>query len=48
VTAEWVQAGPKRRHRIYRLTPEGRKQLSAEISDYRRVSQAIQRVIQPA
>ncbi len=48
VTAEWVAAGPKRRSRIYRLTPEGRKQLSAEISEYRRVSQAIERVIEPA
>jgi transcriptional regulator len=48
VTAEWAQAGPKRRNRIYHLTPEGRKQLSAEISGYRRVSQAIERVIQPA
>ena len=48
VTAEWVQAGPKRRSRIYHLTPEGRKQLSAEISEYRRVAQAIERVIQPA
>ena len=27
VTAEWVQAGPKRRSRIYHLTLEGRKQL---------------------
>ena len=48
VTAEWVQAGPKRRTRVYRLTPDGRKQLAAEISKYRRVSQAIERVIQPA
>ena len=48
VTAEWVQAGAKRRNRIYHLTPEGRKQLSAEISQYRRVSQAIERVIEPA
>jgi transcriptional regulator len=48
VTAEWVQAGPKRRNRIYRLTQEGRKQLAAEISGYRRVSQAIERVIEPA
>jgi PadR family transcriptional regulator PadR len=48
VTAEWVQAGPKRRSRIYDLTSEGHKQLSAEISEYRRVSQAIERVIQPA
>jgi transcriptional regulator len=48
VTAEWVQAGPKRRNRMYRLTPDGRRQLSAEISGYRRVSQAIERVIEPA
>ncbi len=48
VTAEWVQAGPKRRNRIYHLTPEGRKQLSNEISEYRRVSKAIERVIEPA
>lgn len=48
VTAEWVQAGPKRRTRVYELTSVGRKQLNAEISEYRRVSQAIERVIQPA
>jgi DNA-binding PadR family transcriptional regulator len=48
VVAEWVQAGPKRRNRIYRLTPDGRKQLSTEISEYRRVSAAIERVIEPA
>ena len=48
VTAEWVQAGTKRRQRIYRLTAEGRKQLTAGVSEYRRVSRAIERVIQPA
>ena len=48
VTAEWVQAGPKRRNRVYSLTAEGRKQLSAEISEYRRVAHAIERVIEPA
>src|ERR1019366_6925755 len=48
VTAEWVQAGPKRRSRIYHLTQEGRKQLIAEVSEYRRVSQAIGRGIEPA
>jgi PadR family transcriptional regulator PadR len=48
VTAEWVQAGPKRRTRVYELTPLGRKQLTAEVSEYRRVAQAIERVIQPA
>lgn len=48
VTAEWVPAGPKRRARVYRLTPAGRKQLSAEVSDFTRVMQAIVRVIEPA
>jgi DNA-binding PadR family transcriptional regulator len=48
VTAEWTPAGPKRRSRIYQLTEEGRKQLAAEVSAYRRVSQAIERVIEPA
>jgi DNA-binding PadR family transcriptional regulator len=48
VTAEWVPAGPKRRARVYRLTPDGRKRLDAEIAGYRRVAQAIERVIEPA
>jgi len=48
VTAEWVQAGPKRRARVYRLTPAGRKQLATEVSGFTRVMQAIVRVIEPA
>jgi len=48
VTAEWVQSGPKRRSRVYSLTAEGRVQLDAEISAYRRVFRAIERVIQSA
>ncbi len=48
VTAEWVQAGPKRRARVYRLTPAGRKQLAAEVSGFTRAIEAIVRVIQPA
>ena len=48
VTAEWVQAAGKRRNRVYTLTAGGRKQLAAEISEYRRVAQAIERVIEPA
>ena len=48
VTAEWMQAGPKRRNRVYRLTLEGRKQLQAEIAQYRLVTLAIERVIEPA
>ena len=48
VRAEWQQTGPKRRSRIYHLTPAGHKQLEDEIFRYRRVSEAIERVIEPA
>jgi transcriptional regulator len=48
VTADWMPAGPKRRARVYRLTPPGRRQLAAEVSDFTRVMQAIVRVIEPA
>jgi PadR family transcriptional regulator, regulatory protein PadR len=48
VTAEWGQSDNNRRARYYRLTPLGRKQLSAEISEVERVMEAITRVIQPA
>jgi len=48
VTAEWVMAGPKRRARVYQLTAEGRRQLDAEISEYRRVALGIEKIIQPA
>jgi len=47
-TAEWTPSGPKRRSRVYHLTPLGRKRLEAEISEYRRVARAIEQVIQPA
>jgi PadR family transcriptional regulator PadR len=47
VTASWIQAGPKRQARVYCLTPEGRKQLATEVSDFTRVMQAIVRVIEP-
>ena len=48
VTAEWVPAGPRRRARVYHLTPLGRRQLEFEVSDFNRVIEAIARVIQPA
>jgi PadR family transcriptional regulator, regulatory protein PadR len=47
-TAEWVAAGPKRRARVYSLTAEGRRQLDAELSEYRRVAVAIEKIIAPA
>ena len=47
-TAELVPAGPKRRARVYRLTPAGRRQLEAEAPDLVRMLEAILRLIQPA
>ncbi len=48
VTAEWVPAGPKRRARVYSLTPIGRAQLKTEVSAFTRSVDAINRVILPA
>lgn len=48
VTAEWGVTAGNRRARYYRITAAGKKQLEAELSRYRRVMQAIGRVIQPA
>ena len=46
VTAEWGVTAGNRRARYYRLTAGGRKQLQAELDQYRRVNGAIQRVLQ--
>ena len=48
VTAEWVPAGPKRRARVYSLTPAGQMQLDIEVADFSRAMAAVTRVIQPA
>ena len=48
VVAEWKQTENNRRARFYRLTPVGRKQLSAELAGFERVMDAIAKVIQPA
>ncbi len=46
--AEWGKTQENRRARYYKLTPAGRKQLEIEMQQYRRVSEAIARVLQPA
>ncbi len=43
--AEWQETENKRRARVYSLTTFGRKQLEVELSKYKRVSQAIGRVL---
>lgn len=48
VTAEWGISETNRKVRFYRLTPAGRKQLEAELSEYDRVNEAIQSVLRTA
>src|SRR6476659_7633611 len=46
--AEWGTSETNRRVRFYRLTPAGRQQLAAEMSDYERVNNAIRAVLRTA
>jgi PadR family transcriptional regulator, regulatory protein PadR len=48
VTAKWGVTAGNRRARYYQLTSVGRKQLSAEVTQFERVMGAIARVIQTA
>jgi len=48
VTAEWGISETNRKVRFYRLTTDGRKQLKTELSDYDRLTQAIQSVLRTA
>ena len=48
VSAEWGRTDGNRRARYYRLTANGRRQLDREVASYRRVSQALDRVLQLA
>ena len=45
VTGEWGVTAGNRRARYYQLTKAGRKQLENEISQYRRVNLAIERIL---
>lgn len=48
VTAEWGISETNRKVRFYSLTAAGKKQLQAELSDYDRVTEAIQTVLRTA
>jgi PadR family transcriptional regulator PadR len=48
VTAEWGTSETNRKVRFYSLTSTGRKQLQSELSDYDRVTEAIQTVLRTA
>jgi PadR family transcriptional regulator, regulatory protein PadR len=48
VVGEWGRTAENRRARYYRLTAAGRRYLGHEVESYRRVSLAIDRILQPA
>ncbi len=48
IDAQWEMSEQNRRARFYRLTPEGRKQLTAEHSRWEEFVQAVARVMGPA
>jgi len=47
ITSEWGMSDKNRRARYYSLTPRGRKQVGVEVNNWRRLVQAIDRVIDP-
>jgi len=46
VKAEWSRSELKRRARVYRITPAGRKRLAQETGEFARVTAAITAVLQ--
>lgn len=48
VTSEWGTSTNNRKAKFYRLTPTGRKQLSAEHSKWDRFSEAVARILASA
>jgi len=47
ITSAWGMSDKNRRARYYSLTPRGRKQVGIEVNNWRRLVQAIDRVIDP-
>lgn len=47
IESEWGVSENKRRARIYKLTPRGRKEVTVKISNWRRMVDAVNRVIDP-
>lgn len=48
VSGEWQKSDKNRRARFYTLTAAGRRQLGIEVEAFRRVTDAIERVIEAA
>ncbi|HLJ48897.1 MAG TPA: PadR family transcriptional regulator [Bryobacteraceae bacterium] len=47
IESSWGVSEKNRRARFYDLTPRGRKQVSVKISEWRRLVEAVSRVIEP-
>jgi transcriptional regulator len=47
IESQWGVSENNRRARFYSLTPRGRRQITIEVSNWRRMVQAINRVIDP-
>ena len=47
IKAEWGTSTNNRRARFYKLTPAGRKQLTHETSQWRKLAAAIGRILEP-
>lgn len=48
IDSEWGESANKRRAKYYRLTAQGRKQLLAETSKWKRLAEAISRIVEIA
>jgi transcriptional regulator len=48
ITSEWGLSENNRRARFYDLTPKGRKRVQADVSNWRRFVDVINRVVDPA
>jgi PadR family transcriptional regulator PadR len=47
ISSEWGTSENNRRARFYKLTPRGRKQVTVEVSNWRRMVEAVNRVVDP-
>ena len=48
IESDWGVSENNRRARFYKLTPRGRKQVTVKVSDWRRMVEAVNRVIDPS
>ena len=48
VSAKWGVSETKRKVRFYSITPDGLRQLEAELDEYQRVNKAIQAILRTA